>query len=264
MYARITHVAGDTIEVENKFTWSCPPPKGKREKKFNPSDEAVKKNNEMLSQAELRRTINHNFKADDLHVILTHGEFKPSQEETRKIIKEFNRCMRREYKKLELEYKYIRITGWIDKDIITDEPITNDILKHNEVAEHHHFIMNAIDYKLITKHWKHGRVWLFPLDEMADYTSLANYFFRHTNNNFRNEESPLKKRWSPSRNLKKPPPPIKKRMKARDWSETPKPKKGYQIVTDSIRMGVSEFTGYPYQFYRMVRIPERNLTRKRC
>lgn len=52
--------------------------------------------------------------------------------------------------------------------------------------------------------------------------------------------------------------PIVKRkvVSANSWREYPQAPKGYMIIPESIEYGVSEITGYPYQYYRMIKIPE--------
>ena len=64
----------------------------------------------------------------------------------------------------------------------------------------------------------------------------------------------FKKRWNSSRNLIIPEPKIEI-VSADDWKKDPVVPKGFMLVPDSLIYGVSEVTGYPYQFYRLVQIP---------
>lgn len=52
-------------------------------------------------------------------------------------------------------------------------------------------------------------------------------------------------------------------VKADSWREYPKAPKGYMIIPDSIEYGVSEITGYPYQYYRMIKIPDKKQKEKK-
>lgn len=247
---RLIFTGPKIIEVEKVHTSRC---KGKRKRSPNhkPTPEAIQKQNLKLANDHLRQILNTNFRENDLHIILTYNpKFKTDMSNVSKHRTYFINKLRREFRKLGKELQYIYVTGNVDKDYDDEE---RKKYKHNDTAMHHHFIIKDIDYKIITGIWKKfGRVLFYPLDD-GDLTALANYFVEHTKNNFRDANSSLKKKWSCSRNLKKP---IikKKRIKADSWTEHPKPFKGYMIITDSVRYGVSEITGYPYQYYRMIKI----------
>ncbi len=252
MHVKKMYFAGETIEVEK--TYSKKTGKHiKRAKREKPTPEKVKKYNEKKAGDILRRKVNTNFTTDDIHLVLTYKEnLRPDPKQASRNLKYFLAKLRAEFKKINSELRYISITGYLDKDY--DPEIDDDYTKHKEVAIHHHLIINATDYKIITKCWREfGRAMMFPLDEVGDYTELANYFIRHTNHIFRDIDSPCKKRWSCSRNLKEPILKVKE-VKADSWREEPKPVKGYMIIKNSIQYGVSEITGYPYQFYRMIKI----------
>ena len=47
----------------------------------------------------------------------------------------------------------------------------------------------------------------------------------------------------------------KERLHANTWAEVITPPKGYYVETDSIVEGVS-LAGYPYRFYRLIKIEE--------
>lgn len=255
MYEQLEFTMGDIIEVERKHTKKCPP-KGGRIKRTKPTPESVKKYNEKIAEDYFRRKFHCNFFEDDLHIVLGYPKgCRPTNVRIKKDIKAFQADMRKEYRKLGLLFQYMHVTGYYNKDGIPDSGYD----EHDETTIHHHMVMKSIDYRIVTKVWKKrgGRVWFYPLDDEGDYTALVTYFIGHTKNLFRDKSSPCKKKWSCSRNLKEPPLPKKKEIKASTWRDDPKPKKGYKIVTDSIRYGVSEVTGYPYMFYRMVRIKPR-------
>ena len=53
--------------------------------------------------------------------------------------------------------------------------------------------------------------------------------------------------------------PVVKRkvVSANSWRETPKVPQGYMLIADSVEYGVSEITGYPYQYYRAIKISDK-------
>ena len=71
------------------------------------------------------------------------------------------------------------------------------------------------------------------------------------------------KRWTQSSNLIIPE-AVVEIVKADSWRQDPVVPAGYILVQDSLRVGVSEITGYPYQYYRLAAIPKfKNVKRKR-
>lgn len=257
-YNKVEYYAGATIDTYKMINTSKSK-KHKRNKKVNQTPEDVEKQNELLSRDKMTRKINANFCADDLHIILTFMVKKrPSTNEIEKIMKNLFRKMRKKYRAAAIELKYLGTYGFLTKDgcdELETEEIHSD--KHNEVAPHIHLIVNYIDIREWTNAWKeYGRIFVFPLDERGEYSLLANYFFNHTKNNFRDAKSPTKQRYFCSRNLINPP-PKRKIINAESWHDNPKPKKGYYIDRDSIRRGVSTVTGYPYLFYRQIKVNPR-------
>ena len=110
--------------------------------------------------------------------------------------------------------------------------------------------------------WPHGRVIVSPLDDTGNYWRLAHYYVNQLRTSPQGEE--IKgKRWSCSKNLRRPPPKTEVR-EARTWREEPKPIKGYYIDPDSIESGIcpltgdlTSFTGW-YGWRRKGEINERN------
>jgi hypothetical protein len=89
--------------------------------------------------------------------------------------------------------------------------------------------------------------------------ALAHYLIKETRKTFKEAGSPSKRRWNPSRNLKKP--VIKKEIiKSNEWRKEPKAIKGYMLEKNSIQEGFHDITGWPYQKYTMIKIQEN----KRC
>lgn len=231
------YVAGATIEIYKTYSARY----GKkiaRGKNINTTPEDVKKQNAKLAEDNLRRLINHNFCYKDIHLVLTYRkDERPDPQTAKKHLSKFIRDLRKKYQKQGKELKYIVVTEYEGKAI------------------HHHMIINKCkdDIGILADLWQFGRPHTTLLDSSGNYAALASYFIKETNRTFLKEDSPIKKRWSCSRNLERVE-PIVEVVKADSWRERPSTKKGYIIETDSIINGVSEVTGYPYQFYRMVKI----------
>jgi len=64
---------------------------------------------------------------------------------------------------------------------------------------------------------------------------------------------PNRLRYSPSRNLIHPEPKIEI-VEAENWRKDPPNKKGYYLVKDSLHQGVSEVSGYGYQYYTLAKL----------
>lgn len=256
MYIKREFEAGATIDTY-KIVSAKHKKNNKRANREKPTPEKIKLQNELMAKDKATRKMNANFTADDFHVVLTFKIHKrPSTQQAEKIFKKVLRLARAEYKKQGIVFKYFATYGFLPKDGVEETVGENDY-EHDETVPHFHFTVKYIDIRVWTKIWQeYGRAMFFPLDERGEYSQLANYFLNHTKNNFREETSPMRQRYTCSRNLVNPK-PKEKTVNADSWREEPRPKKGYYIDWDSVRTGVSEVTGYPYQFYRMIKINPR-------
>lgn len=229
---RETCIAGAVIDRCIKASF---PRGGKRKKKEKVTSDAVKKNNDMLALKNLTRLINLNFYPGDLHTTLTYAE-ELSPEEANSELEKWIKRMRREYKKLDKEFYYIAVTEFKNKRI------------------HHHVVMNYIDFKVINRQWKMGRIRCTPLDKTRNYRVLAEYLIKETQKTFREPENATKRRWKPSRNLKRP-------VVKREWVSISqlfqnlddiKPLKGYEIDRDTLRKYTNPVTKLDHLEYQMV------------
>lgn len=229
---RETCVAGAVIDRCIKASF---PHKEKRKKRGKPTSDAVKKNNDMLAIKLLTRLINLNFFPGDFHTTLTYAKAVTAEEANRQLDNWIKR-MRREYKKLGKEFYYIAVTEF----------------KHQRI--HHHVVMNYIDFKIINKQWKLGRIRCTPLDKTRNYRKLAEYLIKETQKTFREPGNSTKRRWKPSRNLKRP-------VVKREWVSVSqlfqnlddiKPIKGYAIDKESMRKYTNPVTGLEHIEYQMV------------
>lgn len=228
--------AGKTVEVYKYFATNYGKKSSDRGVKKNETSEEQLKVNEEHAKRNLRWLVNENFGKNDIHLTATYKpELRPDVETSQKHLRNMLRRFARVYEKQNLEFKYITVTEYKNKAI------------------HHHLIINHIDVALLQDKWQYGKVRATYLDDTGDYSKLTDYLIKETSKTFRDKNCPIKKRWSSSRNLRKP--KIKtEKIKASKWNEIPRTVKGYYIDTDSIYNGEHQFTGHPCQSYIMRKI----------
>lgn len=189
MYIREICYAGMTMEVCRYHAPNNRPRGMPRSKKEKLTREEQFRVNERQAEKKLRRLINHNFGPGDYHLVLTYRkEDRPEDKERlAKDIRNFHIAMKKAYKKMGLEYKYIHVY---------------EIGKRG--ALHHHLVVNKSDVDVIRKIWGKGRIRVSPLDDSCQYSELASYLIKYSSVMLRSEEKLQGKRWNASRNLKKP------------------------------------------------------------
>lgn len=226
-----TCIAGAVIDRTIKLTYGCV--RGKtRKKKENPTPKQVQDNNDRIAIKKLARVINANFGPGDYHVVLTDAKGM-TEEEALKERKLFLRRMRREYKKAGSEMKAVWATEM-------------------DPRSHHHLIMSSIDIQQIVRQWPHGRVNVLPLDDARDYTKLAEYLIKQTNEAFRDPSRATRQRYGRTRNLEDPV-LVKQEARASDFNINKiRPVKGYHLDPDSIEEYTNPITGIPTITYRMI------------
>lgn len=248
MYIKKEYICGNLTEVELYHKGNYGAPGKTRGKKKKPSTEEMKKANEINRKKTLRRLINTNFKAGDIHLILTYAkENRPNPEESKEYLDKFIRTLSRRYKKHGEQFKWVKVTEYKNKAI------------------HHHMIINCPDSwdpsKDIASIWTRGRPKQTRLDGSGNYSQLAEYLIKETSKSFSEDDSPQKLAFSHSRNLKKPT-VHKKTVRAGTWKKIPTPKKGYYILPDSIYEGINQITGHRYRYYTMLKIQEDDRTKR--
>lgn len=237
-YQKITYICGNVTEVEHRHSYKHPNNK-KRVRQGRPTSEAQKKYNDRMAEATLRRLLNANFGAGDLHVTLTYSIEPKNAKEAVKNLSNFLRRTKRYLKKQNKELRYVTVTECKKKRI------------------HHHTVLTGLDVADLMRLWGHGLVRVTPLHPNGQYKKLAAYLIKETAKTFRDSDRPSGKRWNASKNLKQP--IVKtKTMRRKTWQPDPKPIKGYYIDPDTVYNGINEITGYPYQYYAMVRMQKRD------
>ena len=229
--------AGNTIEVTKYHSHRCPEKKAPRGPNKSPTPEDVKKVNERNAETNLRHLINTNFGYQDIHLVLTYRrENRPTPEGAKKDLEKFLRSLRSYFRKQGRELIYIAVTEYKNKAI------------------HHHLIIPSMDTRDLTEIWPHGQPRPTYLDKSGQYGQLASYLIKETSKTYNSPDSVNGKRWNGSKNLKKPEVNFKI-ISANSWTKEPKPQKGYYL--ESLKTGQHEFTGYFYQFYRLLKIPSK-------
>ncbi len=237
-YFKTTVKAGKTIEVTKSYTKRVGPPcRGGREK---PTPEEMERVNERNAERILRIKINANFGVDDLFVTLTYRrDERPTPEQAKKNVKKFIGALRKIFRKLGVELKYVNVTEYKNKAI------------------HHHLIINHIEgedvAKMVRRLWGFGRPDFKFLDGTGQYRDLAAYLIKETSKTYKENDGGHRQRYSCSRNLVMPPSRTEIVRRAARWLPDPKPIKGYYIDKDTVYNGVDPFTGREYQRYTMVR-----------
>ena len=207
----------------------------------------VENYNNELAIRKLTEIINENYEPDDLWVTL-HYELhnRPTDIETaKKQLSKFFVGLKKLYIENGIELKYVRTTAFGDRG-----------------ALHHHIVIpKGVKRSEITKLWKEiikatqkaRPPQYIELYADGEYSALAAYICKQGDNSATKEKNMRK--WSCSRNIKKPKAEEVKIVEEIKWKEVPTAWPGYYIETDSIRAGVNPITNKPYLFYRMVKLP---------
>lgn len=244
---RITK-AGKIVEVDRYYTSRYKKKGIKRGDKVKPTKEAQKKCNTRKAVRMLRLLLAANYQDGDLHIdfgyIRKRKQPYRTKEEMKKDAEVFLRELRKVYKKQGMALKYIHVMEIGEKG-----------------ARHHHLVINYIDPRLVQAAWKkaypdNSKIHFHPLDTNGDYSRLAAYLIKYTDKTVGTEEALQGKRWNCSRNLERPEPVYRIIRDRNQFTNEPKPLKGYYIDKDSIEVGVHspEYYGYGYLHYRMVRL----------
>lgn len=202
--------AGDVYEVEEFYSPRTIGKKYERGRNENLTSEEQAKRNLNIARKKITRSVNANFNGEDYFVLLT-----------------YDRDMDEERAKTELSNFFKRLKRYRRKNGFSD-------LKYIAVVEtegrvHHHVVMNGfrgLSMKeardILQEKWGRGLVLLKRLKKNQPDNRLANYI---TKENTRKGA----KRWSGSRNLKKPKIEIE-RMKETKRKTLLRPPKGFRIV----------------------------------
>lgn len=240
MYIRNTwHLGKELIEIEHYYPGNYGAPGVPRGPKRNRSPEQIEKQNIRNRERFIQRLILTNFVEGDWHLVLNYRpKDRPDHQEAKKNLKRWIGRMRSAYKKAGYQFKYIAVTEYGKKG----------------QALHHHLVIEDIadgklnTARLVKQLWEYGNTRWTDLYEEGEYQQLASYIVK--------KETKQEGEWSTytrSRNLIIPK-PKRKKLRRSKWPEEPKPKKGYELIKDSLINGENPFTGYLYQKYMLRKI----------
>lgn len=229
------------VEERRKYYDARSHPKGEhREKKQKVTSDAQKRVNRRKAERELRRLMNTNFQDGDYLVRLDFFKENapPDGNEMQRLMEKALRKLRAEYKKVGKVLKYIYVKEIGPKG-----------------GRHIHMMMNRCDTELIRKCWTYGGIHIDPLNSNGQYKKIASYFMKYEDRTEQTEGKLVGKRYYPSRSLQKP--VIKKRrIWANQYKEKIREKKGYVLDKETVVSGISEFTGYAYFEYALIRMDQ--------
>lgn len=249
MYWKTEYTAGNVREAQKSFRFRCTMEDGKikrsRKPKGKPTAEAVRKYNEKQAARRLARKINANFAMGDYYVTLEYSGPAPDEETAEKLLKLFREALKRRYRKIGREFKWIACTE------IGKRKLHHHLLIPRYKAET--FGDFTKDLKEIQALWNEyakrtsggGSAYIKHINRL-DNTDLAGYFTKKP-------RCGGKKKYSCSRNLVEPQ-KKERRIAAKTWKDAPVVPDGWMLVADSYEIGINPVTGYGYQYYRMVKL----------
>lgn len=228
-------VAGKTIEVCKYYTYRNRIKGEKRAKRKKPTKEAQMKVNLRNAEKTLRRLMNENFEDGDLLLRLDFSKRPAGSTEMQEYISKAMGDMKAKAKKAGTDMKYIYV-----KEV------------GPRGGRHIHAVISKIDTEIIRKCWPHGGIHIDPLNSGGQYRKIAAYFIKYAARTEETEGELIGKRWYPSRGLRRPK-VIKRVISAKKFREQVKKVDGYYLEKDTVVSGISEFTGYGYFSYTLLK-----------
>ncbi len=241
-YMEYICVAGKVTEVIKCFTYRTHTKGEKRAVKKEQTSEAQKRVNLRLAERKLRWLMNTNFVDGDylLRLDFCKVNFPAGSLQMQDLMTKFLTKMRAGYKKAEDELKYIYV-----KEI------------GPRGGRHVHMVINKCDTDLIRKCWTYGGIHIDPLNSNGQYRKIAAYFIKYAAKTEKTEGQLIGKRWYPSRNLKQPK-VYKRVLRAGHFRAQVKEKAGYYLDKDTVQHGISDFTGFEYFSYALIKYDAKN------
>lgn len=236
MYIRKTYNLGGYREVVEYHNGRYGAPGEKRRQRRKPTSEQRRKQNARQKMINCRRKLRAHFSPGDYFLTLTYRkEDRPADMETAKDhLRRFLRQIRKKYKKLSREMKWIA-----------------NIEVGSRGAWHVHLVLNRIPDldTAAAAAWPHGRIQQQLLYEDGAFDRLAAYMTKSPDT----EERLVESHFSSSRNLPIPEPEVHIFRHHKTWKAIRIPR-GWLLDTNSVTEGINPVTGYPYRTYTLRRI----------
>lgn len=225
MYKRFTTVAGRTII--NRYTDSSRIRTEKRRRpKKNKTPEAVAKINKINQERELTAKLNASFGPGDWWITLSN-EYETTIADSMERMSKLKRGLQRYCKKNGIPFKIVETMG----------------IGQRSGKVHHHLVMNKeIPLPVLYRYWQEEKVFAQPL-KGYNYQRVARYILKNAEES-KNRRGKYMKAFRCSRQVVKPEPRVEsvKRQPTYDIEDI-RPRQGYQIDRDSIRMYEHPITG---------------------
>ena len=247
-YTERKWILGDITEYEIRHAGKYGAKGEKRAPKRKATPEQIKNQNQRNRENYMRRLILLNFNQGDYWTTLKYpAGTRIPVDRVRKDLTNFINKLKRRYKKVNEELKYIY---------------------RLEIGErggiHIHIIINRVEGSdlMIRDSWSQGSLNITPMYEDGWFKELAEYIVKNKEEAAEQlslfDESDRKKltSYSCSRNLTKPEPQIKiytRRTVERMIRDGIKPTEGYYVDKESIYRGINPFTGMSFICYTEVR-----------
>ena len=224
-YKRFTTVAGKTIITRMTDSSRIKLEKG-RKPKTNPTSEAVAKINKINQERELTAKMNASFRPGDWWITLSN-EIGVTVEESMAKIAKLKRGLQRYCKREGIPYKMIETVG----------------IGTVKGKVHHHVVLNQeIPMEVVYRYWQQEMVFAQPLKGW-NYQKVAAYMLKNAEES-KNKRGKFMKAFRCSRQVTRPEPRVEEMTRAASYDiEDIKPRKGYQVDRDSIRVYHHPITG---------------------
>ena len=224
-YKRFTTIAGKTIITRMTDSSFVTCEKGRRPK-MNPTSAAVAKINKINQERELTAKLNANFKPGDWWLTLSN-EAGVTVEESMEKINKLKRGIQRYCKRNGIPYKMIEAVG----------------IGTVKGKVHHHIVLNnEVPIEAVYTYWPMEEVFAQPL-KGYNYQKVAAYILKNAEES-KDKRGKYMKAFRCSRQGTRPEQRAEEMKRAASYdAEDLKPRKGYRIDRDSIRIYEHPITG---------------------
>ena len=251
-YRKTTIKTKCSLEITESFTNRCRPPGRKREKKRNPTPEAMERANQRRRERKNLILMRNNFEVGDCYQTHTWSPDcrPPDMEEAKRQISNFWKRVRRRYEKYGQELKYMANIEVGARGAWHIHIVVNEVKDSNGIG---------IAPSILRDCWPYGSVKdTKRLREQGMFRDLSAYLIKNEKTD--PEKCQMAKAMH-SQNLIMPEEEVKtySRRQVLDrtgaWKEIRIPE-GYCLEPDSLYEGVNLYTGFPYRTYALLKLPE--------